>query len=92
MKPPIILPSNDINDPKYIIIKIPRDSIQKKDADSLISYIAGERLKKRVWLALCLVSLILGILLGFFFHSYTLPHAPDKAVWKSSNLISPDGK
>jgi hypothetical protein len=47
MKPPVILPSNDIrNDSKYVIIKTPRDSIQSSTIDSLISDVVGEKLKK----------------------------------------------
>jgi hypothetical protein len=92
MKPPIILPSNDINDSKYIIIKIPRDSMRGGEADSIISDIVGERFKKKVWLALCLVSLILGIVMGSLFHASLFHQTPDKVVWKSSNLVSPDRK
>jgi hypothetical protein len=93
MKPPIILPSNNIrDDPTYIVIKIPRDSLQSSDIDSLISDIVGDKLKRRVGLALCIISLMLGIFLGSMVHPSLFHKTPETAVWKSSNFMQSDGK
>ena len=92
MKPHNILTSNDIDDPKYIIIKIPRDSLRDSDTDSLAAYFWETRIRKGIWVFLCIFLLLFGIVLGSIFHPFILHNTTDKAVWKSSSLISPDGK
>ncbi|MBN1396518.1 MAG: hypothetical protein JXA06_00655 [Bacteroidetes bacterium] len=74
---------------KYVIIKIPRESIKK----NIFSYffvdtsLAGFR--RAVWIFLCLLFLLVGMVLGAFLHNYLLHESTDKPVWKSSSLTIP---
>ena len=75
---------------KYIIIKIPRDTIQHMDDDFPYSFLGEKNLRKSAWILLCLISLFIGVVIGSLFHPDISHQAPDKAVWKSSNLMVPD--
>ena len=83
---------NEFENRKYIIVKIPRDSLQSIDDFDLDSVLGEKNFKKGVWIVLCVLSLFLGVVLGSLLHPDLFHQAPDKAVWKSSNLMSPDGK
>jgi hypothetical protein len=83
---------NEFENGKYIIVKIPRDSLQSMDDFSLASVLEEKNFRKGFWIVICILSLFLGVVLGSLLHPDIFHQVPDKAVWKSSNLISPDGK
>ena len=85
-------PANEVEDGKYIIIKIPRDSLQNLNDDLLYTLPGEKNLRKRVWIVLCIISLFMGVVIGSLIQPVISLHAPEKAVWKSSNLSIPDRK
>ena len=86
------LPADESENGKYIIVKIPRDSVQNLEAFTLDSTRGIVNFRKEVWIVLCIISLFIGGVVGSLFHPDLSHHAPDKTVWKSSNLMVPDGK
>ncbi len=92
MKSPKNPPVNEFEDGKYIIIKIPRESLQESDTFSFKSLLGEKNLKKGTWIVLCIVSLFIGIILGSVFHPHLFHQVPDKAVWKGSYFMIPNGK
>ena len=77
---------------KYIIIKIPRDAVRDYKTDSPVLGTWESMFRRGIWIALCVVSLLLGIIVGSFLHPSLYSHLPDKAVWKSSSLTPIEGK
>jgi hypothetical protein len=85
-------PVNEFENGKYIIVKIPRDSLQSMGDFSLNSVLGEKNFRKVVWIVTCVLSLFLGVVLGSLLHPDIFHQAPDKAIWKSLNLISSDRK
>jgi|WetSurMetagenome_2_1015567.scaffolds.fasta_scaffold983750_2 hypothetical protein len=81
--------SSEFEDKRYVIIKIPRDSLH---SNYDIPFLMGVGVQKRIWIVLCIFSLLLGVVIGSFFHPSLAYKTPDKAVWKSANLTTSDNK
>ena len=82
----------DSEDKGYVIIKIPRDSLRSNGDSAFISALLEGGVRKKIWIALCVLSLFVGAVLGSFLHPSLVHHTPDKAVWKSANLMPTDSK
>lgn len=77
---------------KYVIIKVPRDSIVQDEWSSLLPFLRSSPFRTTLWIFLCIISLILGLAIGSVFHDRFLHETTDKPIWKSSSLQSPEGR
>ncbi|RPI05251.1 MAG: hypothetical protein EHM64_07230 [Ignavibacteriae bacterium] len=77
---------------RYVIIKIPRESIQQSPMSYFLADGPLENFRRAVWLVLCICSLLLGVILGVVFHNNLLKEDTDKPIWKSTTLTVPGNR
>jgi hypothetical protein len=77
---------------KYVIIKVPRESIRTGTWPPILSFTVTDKFRTALWVFLCIVSLLIGIIIGSVFHDSFLHANAKTAVWKSFSLQNPDGR
>jgi hypothetical protein len=90
MKPSTFPSSQESENGKYVIIKVPRDAILRDDLIPLFPSSMSPSFRTTMWVFLCIIALILGLAIGSIFHDRFLHETTDKPIWKSSALQSSD--
>jgi hypothetical protein len=80
---------NEFENGKYIIAKIPCDSVYENFFDTLA---VDQKFRQAFRIILYVFFLFVGIIVGSVFHDRLLNRNSSQTVWKSSNLVQSDGK
>ena len=80
---------NEIDNEKNRIVKIPRNSVTENFFNTLA---VDQKYQQAFHIFLCLVTFLLGIIVGSIFHDRFLNSNSYQLVWKSSNLMQSDRK
>ncbi|GEM_PF-3329334 len=92
MKTLIVPTPQEPRNGKYVIIKVPRDSILQDELIPLLPFSMSARFRTTLWVLLCIISLIFGLALGSVFHDRFFHETTDKPIWKSSSLQSSENR
>jgi hypothetical protein len=92
MKTSTFSTSQESGNGKYVIIKVPRDSILREELIALLPSSMSTSFRTTLWVFLCIISLIFGLAIGSVFHDRFLHETTDKPIWKSTSLQSPDNR
>jgi hypothetical protein len=80
---------NQFENGKYILVKTPHNSFSGNHPDTVV---ADQKNQQAIHIFLCIVTFLLGIIVGSIFHDRFLNSNSYQMVWKSSNLMQPDRK
>ena len=80
---------NEIDNEKYLIVKIPRNSVTENFFNTLA---VDQKNQQAIHIFLCIVTFLLGIIVGSIFHDRFLNSNSYQMVWKSSNFMQSDSK
>jgi hypothetical protein len=80
---------NEFENGKYIIVKIPRNSVTENFFNTLA---VDQKYRQALRMILYIFTFLMGILVGSIFHDRLLNSSSSRPVWKSSNLMQSDSK
>jgi len=80
---------NEFDNEKYLIVKIPRNSVTENFFNTLA---VDQKYQQAFHIFLCVLTFLLGIIVGSIFHDRLLNTHSSQPVWKSSNFMQSDRK
>ena len=84
-----ILSLNEFDNEKYLMVKIPRNSVIENILNTLA---VDQKYRQAFHIFLYVVTFLMGIIVGSIFHDRLLNSKSSQLVWKSSNFMQSDSK
>ncbi len=83
---------DETNEGKYVIIKIPREEVRKSIYSYFLADAPLEKIRRSVWIMLCVLSLLIGTVLGAVFHRHIFSEPLENSHVSRSALIVPGNR
>ena len=80
-------PENEFENGTTIRVKTPHNSFSGNHPDTVV---ADQKNQQAFHIFLCIITILMGIIIGSIFHDRLLKTQYSQPVWKSSNLMKPD--
>jgi hypothetical protein len=76
------LPLDESDNGKYIIVKIPRRTLQVSNSDPLTLLLDQRKYQRTLRMIGFIAAFIIGVVIGSIYHNYILTINSDHATWK----------